>query len=104
MPLRWAGVEPKLIPYHSGQFRKTYAYEGRVFLYDHHRVSSAELFVAAIKTLPDVTLVGTATMVAGGGSRSSTPRRRSVSKLGSPTRRSSGLTVRGSTVQEWSQR
>jgi C-terminal processing protease CtpA/Prc len=66
-------AEPAIFPYNSPLFPKdTYYYDKPVVvLYDHRCFSAAELFLASMRRLPNVTLVGTPTTTSGGGSPAS---------------------------------
>jgi hypothetical protein len=62
-------AEPDLFPYNHELFPKTYSYTAPVVvLFNHRCFSAAELFLAGIRELPGVTLVGSTTTAGGGGS------------------------------------
>ena len=63
-----AEAEPNLFPYNSDRWPKTYSYsEPVVVLFNHRCFSAAEIFLAGIQEVPDITLVGSAGTSGGGG-------------------------------------
>lgn len=64
-----AEAEPELQPYDDERFPKTYAYTAPVVvLFNQRCFSAAEIFLAGIREVDGVTLVGSASTVGGGGS------------------------------------
>ncbi len=64
-----AEAEPDLFPYKIDRWPKAYTYTAPVVvLFNHRCFSAAEIFLAGIRRLPGVTLVGSAGTAGGGGS------------------------------------
>jgi len=64
-----AEAEPDLFPYKIDRWPKAYTYTAPVVvLFNHRCFSAAEIFLAGIREVPGVTLVGSAATAGGGGS------------------------------------
>ncbi len=64
-----AEAEPKLFPYNFERWPKAYSYTAPVVvLFNHRCFSAAEIFLAGIREVPGVTLVGSASTAGGAGS------------------------------------
>lgn len=66
-------AEPAIYPYNQALFpQDTYYYDKPVVvLFDHRCFSAGEIFVAGMRSLPNVTLIGTPTTACGGGATGS---------------------------------